>query len=112
MPINIREADITPHAVTLHWTVSRLAYTPETYTVYYENSTVNLISTESQSGANFSFHLNLALRIHLTSLSPGTAYTYYISATNKHGTTNSSKRTFITLDLRMCINLIIIVACI
>ena len=98
MPTNIREADISPHAATLHWIVPHLVYTPEKYVVYYENSTMNLTSTESQSGANFSLNLNLSLSTRLTLLSPGTSYSYYINVTNTHGSTRTSKRSFKTLD--------------
>ena len=62
---------------------------------------MNLTSIENQSGANFSLHLNLALYIQLTSLSPGTTYNYYINATNTHGSTRTFERSFKTLDLRM-----------
>ena len=99
---NITVIHITSHEATIQWRVPFLRYTPEIYTIYYQNTTQNLTSTERRSsGMNFTLDLNLILNVRLVSLAPGANYTYFITATNSIGSNSSEKMSFATKDFSM-----------
>lgn len=99
---NVTVIHITPCEATIWWIVPSLRYTPEIYTIYYQNSTENLTSTEQRSsGANFTADINLTFNISLVSLAPGTDYTYFINATNSIGSNSSERMSFTTKDFSM-----------
>ena len=92
------------NGTTIDWTVSRIAYTPETYTVHFGTSSGSLtnVSQQRQSGDNFTA-TNLPFSVQLTGLTPATDYSYRVVATNTIGrTTMSVIGMFRTLDIRKC----------
>ena len=86
---------------TIQWTVSRIAYTPENYTVHYGTSSGSLssFSQQQQSGDNVTA-TNLQLSVQLTGLSPGTTYYYQVVAVNSVGSNASIEQNFTTALLR------------
>ena len=96
---------VTHNRATIHWTVSRIAYTPETYTVYFGNSSGSLtsVSQQRQSGDNFTA-TDLQFSTQLTGLSAGTTYYYQVVAVNSvPGSTQSTVLQFPTNELRKLI---------
>ena len=100
-PSNLMSTDVRYNTATIHWTVSRIAYTPETYTVHFGNSSGSLtpFSQQEQSGDNFTA-TNLQLSVQLTGLSAGTRYYYQVVAVNSVGSTASVELSFTTSYLR------------
>ena len=86
---------------TIHWTVSRVAYTPENYTVHLGTSSdsVTRFSQQRGSGDNFTA-TNLPFSLQLTGLAPGTTYYYQVVAVNSAGSTASVERSYTTTELR------------
>ena len=92
---------VTHNTATIHWTVSRIAYTPENYTVHFGTSSGSLTSfnQQQQSGDNFTA-TNLQFFLQLTGLSAGTTYYYQVVAVNSVGSTASVEQSFTTTELR------------
>ena len=104
-PTSLRANDTSFNGTTIHWTVPRIAYTPETYTVNFGNSSNSLtpFNQRRQSGDNFTA-TNLQFSVQLTGLTPGTNYSYRVVATNTIGRTAMSViGMFRTLDVRECV---------
>ena len=93
---------ITHNRATIQWTVSRIAHTPENYTVYFGTSPGSLtpFNQQQQSGDNFTA-TNLQFSVQLTGLSAGTTYYYQVVAVNSVGSTASVELSFMTTTLRM-----------
>ena len=91
--------DVRHNTATIHWTVSRIVYTPENYTVHFGNSSGSLtsFSQQQQSGENFTA-TNLPFSLQLTGLSAGTTYYYQVVAVNSVGTTASVEQSFTTTE--------------
>ena len=100
-PSNLMSTSIRHNTATIHWTVSRIAYTPETYTVHFGTSSGSLtpFSQQQQSGDNFTA-TNIPFSLQLTGLSAGTRYYYQVVAVNSVGSTASVEQMFITTTLR------------
>ena len=97
--------DIAHNGATIWWTVPRIAYTPETYTVNFGTSSDSLtpFNQKRQSGDNFTA-TSLQFSIQLTGLAPGTRYYYQVVAMNSvPGSTQSSTNNFTTTELRKLI---------
>ena len=96
--------DIAHNGATIHWTVARIAYTPETYTVHFGTSSGSLapFNQQEQSGENFTA-TSLQFSIPLTGLSAGTRYYYQVVAVNSVGSTQSTINNFTTMELRKLI---------
>ena len=92
---------VTHNTATIHWTVSRIAYTPENYTVYFGTSPGSLtpFNQQRQSGDNFTA-TNLSFSLQLTGLSAGTTYYYQVVAVNSVGSTATVEQSFTTTTLR------------
>ena len=95
---------VTHNRATIQWTVSRIAYTPENYTVHFGTSPGSLTSfnQQRQSGDNFTA-TNLQFSVQLTRLSAGTTYYYQVVAVNTLGSTQSTVQQFRTNELRKLI---------
>ena len=101
-PTSLRATGTSFNGTTIHWTVTRIAYTPETYTVHFGTSSDSLtpFNQQRQSGDNFTA-TNLPFSIQLTGLTPATNYSYRVVATNTIGRTAMSViEMFRTLDIR------------
>ena len=92
---------VTHNTATIHWTVSRIAYTPENYTVHFGTSSgsLALFNQQRQSGDNFTA-TNLSFSLQLTGLSAGTIYYYQVVAVNSVGSIASVELSFTTTELR------------
>ena len=103
-PSNLMSTGIAHNRATIHWTVSRIAYTPETYTVHFGTSLGSLtpFNQQQQSGDDFTA-TNLQFSIPLTGLAPGTRYYYQVVAMNSVGSTQSTINNFTTTELRKLI---------
>ena len=103
-PTSLRATGTSFNGTTIHWTVTRIAYTPETYTVHFGTSPGSLtpFSQQQPSGNNFTA-TNHPFSVQLTGLTPATDYSYQVVATNTIGrTTMSVIGMFRTLDIREC----------
>ena len=100
-PSNVVSTGVRHDTTTIHWTVSRIAYTPENYTVHFGTSSSSLtpFRQQRQSGDNFTA-TNLPFSVQLTGLSAGTTYYYQVVAVNSVGSTASVEQSFTTSELR------------
>ena len=101
-PTSRRATGTSFNGTTINWTVSRIAYTPETYTVHFGTSPGSLtnFSQQQQSGDNFTA-TNLQFFVQLMGLTPATDYSYQVVAINTVGRTAMSViEMFRTLDVR------------
>ena len=100
-PSNLMSTDVRHNRATIQWTVSRIAYTPETYTVHFGTSSGSLtnLSQQQQSGDNVTA-TNLQFFVQLTGLSAGTTYYCQVVAMNSVGSTASIEQSFTTTELR------------
>ena len=103
-PSNLMSTSVRHNRATIQWTVSRIAYTPETYTVHFGTSPGSLtnISQQRQSGDSFTA-TNLQFSVQLTGLAPGTRYYYQVVAVNSVGSTQSTINNFTTREQRKLI---------
>ena len=103
-PTSLSTTGTSFNGTTIHWTIPRIAYTPETYTVHFGTSPGSLTnaSQQRQSGDNFTA-TNLPFSVPLTGLTPATDYSYWVVATNTVGRTAMSViGMFRTLDVCKC----------
>jgi len=83
-----------------------IAYTPETYTVLFGNTSGSLtpFSSHEYSGDDFTA-TNLTFSIQLTGLAAGTQYYYQVEAMNTlPNTSRSAEQNFTTRDWRECVS--------
>ena len=100
-PSNVMHTGIAHNRATIHWTIPMIAYTPETYTVLYGNTSGSLtpFNIHEYSGDSFTA-TNLTFSIELTGLSAGMRYYYQVVAMNSLPSSNrSSEQTFTTAEL-------------
>ncbi len=96
------------NTATIQWTVPVIAYTPETYVVYYgtDMSTLDRMSDTVSSGSDF-VATNIQLFVELTGLTFSTEYYYQLVANNTFAPTYSEVMNFTTPQrskfLRACI---------
>ena len=103
-PTSLSTTGTSFNGTTINWTIPRIAYTPETYTVHFGTSAGSLtpFNQQLQSGDNFTA-TNLQFSVQLTGLTPATDYSYRVVATNTIGRTAMSViGMFRTLDVRKC----------
>ena len=94
---------------TVQWSVSYIAYTPETYTVNYGLATdsLSMSANAAQRGNNFNIPSQpFMFTTVLTGLSSGVTYYYQVEARNSVGPTLSAVEHFTSAELRMCITLV------
>ena len=99
--------DTRHDSATVRWSVSYIAYTPETYTVNYGRATdsLDMSATATQRGDNFTIPSQpFMFSAVLTGLSPGVTYYYQVEARNSEGTTQSDvqQRTYMN-SLIVCL---------
>ena len=88
---------------TVQWSVSYVAYTPETYTVNYglANDSLDMPAIATQRGDSFTIPSQpFMFSTELTGLSPGRTYYYQVEARNSEGTTLSAVQQFTSNELR------------
>ena len=88
---------------TVQWSVSYIAYTPETYTVNYGRAvnSLDMSFTATQRGDNFTIPSQpFMFSAELTGLDPGVTYYYQVEARNSRGTTQSAVQQFTSNELR------------
>ena len=100
-PSNLTNSSVRHDRATIHWTVPRIAYTPEMYTVHFGTSSGSLtnVSQQQQSGDDFTA-TNLSFSVQLTGLSAGTTYYYQVVTVNSVRSTASVEQNFTTAPLR------------
>jgi len=89
---------------TVQWSVSYIAYTPETYTVNYGRAinSLDIPVTSMQRGDNFTIPSQpFMFSAVLTGLDPGVTYYYQVEARNSVGPTLSAVQQFTSTELRM-----------
>ena len=99
---------------TLQWSVSYIAYTPETYTVNYGLATdsLGMSANAAQRGNNFNIPSQpFMFSAVLTGLSPGWTYYYRVEARNSVGPTPSVVQQFTSAELRMYITYLCVCLC-
>ena len=90
-PTNLRVTSPGDTTVTVQWTVSLIAYTPETYVVSYSTGALTcqvLMSDPVESGTDFDA-VDQTFSVELTGLEPNTEYNYQVMSENSEGTTAS-----------------------
>ena len=100
-PSNVMPTDITHYSVTIQWTVPMIAYTPETYTVHFGNTSGSLtpFNSHQYSGDNFTA-TNLTFCVELIGLSAGLRYYYQVVTMNTLPSANhSAEQNFTTAEL-------------
>ena len=99
-PSNLMSTDVRHNIATIQWTVPRIAYTPENYTVHFGTSPGSLspFNQQHKSGGNVTA-TNLPFSVQLTGLSAWTTYYYQVVAMNSEGSTASVEQTFTTTEL-------------
>ena len=98
---DITELSVTHIGILLHFTVTSLAFTPETYRMQYGLQSDNLDMTSPFTATLNDFDANnRQLIIGAAGLVPNTTYYYRIQATNTVGTTNSAVLSVTTLPAR------------
>jgi len=89
---------------TAQWSMSYIAYTPETYTVNYGRAmnSLNMSVTATRRGENFTIPSKpFMFSAELTGLDPGVTYYYQVEARNSEGPTLSAVQQFKSAELRM-----------
>ena len=98
--------DIFPYKAVIHFTISNVAYDPETYTVMYGTSMDTLTSVSNTfnqtdpSGLAFLTDTNLVYTITVNGLNSKQMYHYRIVSTNSNSNVSSVIGTFTTVETR------------
>ena len=105
-PESVTVSAVSSTSATIGWTVSSIAYTPETYVVEYGTSQdrLDMSSDPQYSGPK----INIGSRtysVQLNGLSAGTLYHYQVVANNLKQTSLSVAGKFTTIPLGMLITL-------
>ena len=98
LPVNVIATDVQTNSATIQWTVSSIAYDPETYLILYgtkpmmlvQNSSITAYSSGDITRTNFNESLIIG------ELSFLTEYFYRVRVTNSHGIIFSELNRFIT----------------
>ena len=99
MPVLVGTGIISDSSALIQWTVSSIAYTPETYVVKYRTSQDNLDMTSdpTDSGEDITV-VNQMYSVQLSNLEPATQYYYQVVATNTALSRSSNLLSFRTSD--------------
>ena len=95
----VTATNVQDSSVLIQWTVSSIAYTPETYVVEYGTSqdSLDMTSDPTHSGEDITV-VNQMYSVQLSSLEPDTQYYYQIVATNTALSCSSNLFSFRTSD--------------
>ena len=99
MPVLVRTGNISDSSALIQWTVSSIAYTPETYVVEYgtNQDSLDMTSDPTHSGEDITV-VNQMYSVQLSSLEPVTQYYYQVVATNTARSRSSNLLSFRTSD--------------
>jgi len=103
-PQNLMNINTRHDRATVQWSVSYIAYTPETYTVNYGSAmnSLDMSTTATERGDNFAIpNQPFLFSAELTGLDPGVTYYYQVEARNSEGPTLSAVQQFTSNELRM-----------
>ena len=103
-PQNLMNISTQHHRATVQWSVSYIAYTPETYTVNYGRAmnSLNMSVTATQRGDDFAIPSQpFMFSAVLTGLDAGVIYYYQVEARNSVGPTESTVQQFTSAEQRM-----------
>ena len=82
-PVGVTVSQISPNGFVVHWTVSSIVYTPETYVVEYGTTSDFLLpAAESVSSGDDIGVTDKTYSIELKDLRPGTKYYFVVAARN------------------------------
>ena len=92
-----RATEIQDTSVLILWTVPRISYTPETYSVMFgtESEALTRMSGTVESGSDIT-DVDIVLSLPLTGLQPETLYYYRLDATNSFFTIENEVDSFTT----------------
>ena len=102
-PQNLMNINTHHDRATVQWSVSYIAYTPETYTVNYGRAmnSLDMSVTATQRGDNFTIPSQpFMFSAELTGLDPGVTYYYQVEARNSVGPTLSAVQQFTSAEQR------------
>ena len=103
-PQDLKNISTFHDRATVQWSVSYIAYTPETYTVNYGRAvnSLNVSVTATLRGDNFAIPSQpFMFSAVLTGLGPGVTYYYQVEARNSEGPTLSAVQQFTSAERRM-----------
>ena len=91
IPKRIRTEKISDSSAVIQWTVSSIAYTPETYVVEYGTSqdSLDMTSDPTHSGGDITI-ANVTYSVTLSDLKENTTYYVLVVATNTADRSNTS----------------------
>lgn len=97
IPAQVTGIDVFDVQITIHWIVSLIAYTPETYVVEYGTvaDNLNLRSTSQESGEDISVK-NSVYSVTLSGLSSSTTHHYRVVSNNTYGSVATDLRAVTT----------------
>ena len=97
---NINATILNATSVNVSWTISYIPYTPESYTVYYNSTEDNKMTTYTVYTSETLEELlslnNTSYSIVLRELSPFTMYQFIIVSSNSNGSNTTSPGFFTT----------------
>ena len=95
----VTATNVLDRSALIQWTVSSIAYTPETYVVEYGTSqdSLDMTSDPTHSGEDITV-VNQMYSVQLSSLEPVTQYYYQVVATNTARSRSINLPSFMTLD--------------
>ena len=93
--------DILHNEVTIQWTVTSIAYTPEQYIILYGLNESSLTQESDIVNGTMDFNsINDTYSVTITELDFNTVYYYQVRSTNTEGSTNSDVVMFQTPEKR------------
>ena len=91
VPMAVTATNVQDSSALIQWTVSSIAYTPETYVVEYGTSqnSLDMTSDPTHSGEDITI-ASVTYSVTLSDLRENTTYYIHIVATNTAGRSNTS----------------------
>lgn len=112
LPEDVQVLDTTHFGVKIQWRIPSIAFSAETYTLFYGETEDNLTLTAGEpqfSGTNLAVE-NQIYSVNLINLSPGTTYYYRIRLENTYGpimttVAQFNTRKYYTFKYKYCITM-------